>query len=324
MLFKLLVGSVLLGIIPRVADALPISISTTSGTMLGEVKEFVYDNGYTVSELDWPLLPAFYVGAKIDIGAKSGFLSSVELQLGIPSNAGSMTDSDFLNGDGVKTDFSQSDGDLQSSILLTAQAGWGLPFDIPGGGTATFEPYLSFEFLQIQWTAQNGYLQYPPETSPPYTPWSPSTPQTPIYGTAIIYTQDYLIPAMGIKGSFPLTGSLKMTASFAFSPFLWCFDKDSHLFRQLDFYDTMSGGLFIEPRLSATYALSSKLAVTLDVLYRHMEQLVGNSYAVGTGASGYTPVSELAPGEQTATTSNGGGVSFDAVNITLSFDVGLQ
>jgi hypothetical protein len=45
--------------------------------MLGEVKEFVYNSGYTVSELDWPLLPAFYAGLTLDLGAKSGFLASV-------------------------------------------------------------------------------------------------------------------------------------------------------------------------------------------------------------------------------------------------------
>jgi len=63
--------------------------------------------------------------------------------------------------------------------------------------------------------------------------------------------------------------------------------------------------------------------VTLDILYRHMEQLIGDSYGVGTGASGYVLPSELAPGQQSATTQNAAGAAFDAVNITLSLDLGL-
>ena len=71
----LLVACEVLGavIFPLAAHAIPISVSTTSGVMLGWVKEFVYQGSYTVSELDWPLFPAFYAGATLDVGAKSGF-----------------------------------------------------------------------------------------------------------------------------------------------------------------------------------------------------------------------------------------------------------
>ena len=308
---------------PWNAGALPVSVSATSGVMLGGAKELVLDNGYTLSELDWPLLPAFSAGIAIDLGADSGFLASVALQLGFPAFAGTMTDSDFLNGDGVKTHFSAADGDMESAVLATGQAGWGIPFEIPGGSTGMFEPFLEFELIRLEWTAQNGYLQYPPETSPPFTPWSPSTPQTPVYGTGIIYTQTYLIPAAGLKVAFPLTDSLSMTAAFLFSPYLWCLDKDSHLFRQIDFYSTMHGGILIEPRLSATCRISGQTAVTLDVLYRHITQLVGDSYEVGTGASGYSPPSQLSPGQQSATFTNGAGASLDVVNVSVSLKVGL-
>ncbi|MGA2766324.1 MAG: omptin family outer membrane protease [Spirochaetia bacterium] len=310
-------------VFPGAAYPLPISLSTTSGVMLGGVKELVLSSGYTVSELDWPLLPAFYAGLNLDVGETAGFLASVELQVGIPSYVGTMTDSDFLNGDGVKTHFSQADGDLENAVLLSAQAGWGIPFDLPGGGTGTFEPFAAFEFIRFEWTAQNGYLQYPPETSPPFTPWSPSTPKTPVYGTGIIYSQNYLIPALGVKGAFSLTKALSMSASFILSPYLWCFDKDSHLFRQLDFYSSMHSGLLLEPRLSASYRFSPATAISLDVVYRHIAQLIGDTYEVGTGASGYTQISQLAPGQQSVTFTNGAGASLDVLNVTVSVDLGL-
>jgi len=305
------------------AQGFPVTLTATSGTMLGWAKEFVYSSGYTESELDWPLLPAFSAGLTVTLGDKAGFLGSVALEAGIPMRVGTMTDSDYLNGDGVKTHFSESDGVLESALLVNVQAGWGFQFEVWGAQTGSFEPFLGFEFIRMEWTAQNGYLQYPPETSPPYTPWSPSTPQTPVYGTGIVYTQNYAIPTAGLKLSLPIVKALTVAASFTFSPYLWCWDKDSHLLRQLDFYSSMHSGILLEPQLQATYAITDKASVTLDVLYRHISSLIGDTYIVGTGAVGYSTIGELAPGQQSITYTNSAGASFDVVDISLGFSVGL-
>jgi len=312
--FLVACGMLAAAALPRAAQAIPVSLSATSGVLLGGAKEFAYQTGYMLSELDWPILPAVYAGVKVDLGATSGFLASAELKLGIPTPAGTMTDSDFLNGDGVKTHYSQSDGYMESVVLVSAQAGWGIPFWIPGVGTASFEPLFSFEYIRLSWTAQNGYLQYPPQTAPPYTPWSPSTPKVPIYGTGIMYTQNYVIPALGVKASVPILDSLSVSASFLFSPFVWCSDKDSHYFRQLDFYGTMSNGLFLQPELWVTYKISAAAAVTLDVLYRHIAQLTGDLTQVTTGTTN---------GGQSTIFPNGTGASLDAVEVSLTFTVGL-
>ena len=129
-----------------------------------------------------------------------------------------------------------------------------------------------------------------------------------------MYTQNYLIPAIGVKGSIFLD-AFSVSASVTFSPYLWCFDRDSHYFRQLDFYTTMHNGILFEPRLSATYRISGATAVTLDVLYRHVSSLIGDVTVIATGA--YTG------GQQSATYPNGGGASMDIVDITLTFTVGL-
>jgi len=305
------------------AQGLPVSVTTTTGTLLGWAKEFVYASGYIESELDWPLLPAFSAGLTLTLGDTSGFIASAELQMGIPTRTGTMTDSDFLNGDGVKTHFSESDGVLESALLVNIQAGWAFQFHVWGRGTVSLEPFLGFEYIRMEWTAQNGYLQYPPETSPPYTPWSPSTPQTPVYGTGIIYTQNYAIPTLGLKLLLPVTKAFTIDASFTFSPYLWCWDKDSHLLRQLDFYSSMHSGILLEPRLQAAYNVTDHASITLDVLYRHIASLIGDTYIVGTGAVGYTAIGQLAPGQESITYTNSAGASLDAVSISLGFRLTL-
>jgi outer membrane protease len=304
----------------RAAGAQELSLTTSSstGVILGVAREFVYSGSYVVSELDWPLLPAVFIGMKLDMTTQAGFIASLEAQAAVPTPSGTMTDSDFLNGDGVKTHYSQSDSTLTGAIILAAQAGWGLP--LPAGQPLTlFAPFLQFEFMHFSWAASNGYLQYPPQTSAPYTPWSPSTTKVPIYGTGILYTQNYFIPALGLKGTIQALDTLTVDFSLAFSPYMWCFDVDEHLFRFLKFYDYLHGGIMIEPRLSATLAITPRATLSLDVLYRHISGLVGDTVEVGTGATGYTPTpasGDPGPGQQ-VTFLNSAGASLDAVTISI-------
>lgn len=299
---------------PAFGQDFTLTTGTSTGVILGMSKELVYDAGYKVSELDWPLLPAVYLGAVVDLTTKVGFLASIELQTAIPGRNGTMTDSDFLNGDGVKTHYSQSDSYMERVIIVTAQAGWAIP--LPSGGAVTqLAPFLGFEYMQFKWSARDGYLQYPPpsETAPPYTPWSLSTLKTPIYGTGIIYTQNYYIPMVGMKGTARLRDNLTMSLSLAFSPYVWCSDLDEHIFRSLDFYDNLRGGWMLEPWVSLTYRITPQATVTLDARYRHIANLLGDTYIVVTGTSG----------GQSPLFANSAGASFDAVNVSLTLSYTL-
>jgi hypothetical protein len=115
--------------------------------------------------------------------------------------------------------------------------------------------------------------------------------------------------------------SLTIDASIAISPYLWCFDTDEHMFRMTKFYDDLRGGFMFEPRLSTTLRVTPAAALTLDALYRHISGLVGDTWAVGTGATGFPTVSQFPPGSQSSTSVNGAGASLDAViiSVNLSF-----
>ncbi len=308
------------------AGAQPVSltVSTTSSVFLGGVTEVVLDQGYKVSELDWPLLPVITIGTTLDLTTEAGFRAVLVVQKGFPMYDGTMTDSDFLNGDGVKTHFSQSNSFSEGITVLDVRLGWSFGLGAEGERRSSLFPFLSFQYLQLKWSARDGYLQYPPETSAPFTPWSPSEPQVPIYGIGITYEQDYYIPAVGLEASFPLASTLRLTASFAISPYLWLNDIDDHIFRLLLFYTNMKAGFFLEPRVALAWQVTPKVGLSLDALYRHISQVVGDSYAVAQGASGFTSSpSGLMPGQQTLPVTNGGGATLDAVSIVLSVNLSL-
>ncbi|MGA2976164.1 MAG: omptin family outer membrane protease [Spirochaetia bacterium] len=283
------------------SQSLVLTASTETGVILGGARELVYDgNGHTMSELNWPLLPVTCLGAKIDLSTRAGFLASGELQVGLAGPDGTMTDSDW-DGNGAQTGYSQANSILERAITAEAQLGWALP--VRGlGPVSLLAPFAGFECLLFKWSAQNGYLQYPPTAAP-----------TPVFGTSVSYLQSFYIPEGGVKAEIRLLPNLTVAFSFAFSPYLWFSDVDEHTFRFLEFFDAMQGGYLLQPRLSVAYRITPKATFALDALYRHVAGLIGNSTAIETGATG----------TQYPTITNGAGASLDAVHIQLVLGLSL-
>jgi outer membrane protease len=308
------------------AEDIILTASTGTGILYGIAKEFVYDtsnyNGqsYTQSELDWDLHALLMTKAALNMRTPAGFVASLDVQLGIPWKTGLITDSDWLNysynGDPTKTNFSQHDCYTERAVLLDAKAGW----EFPVASWVTLEPFLAFGFMDFKWTARDGYLQYPPgyiagSATKPYPDYSTDV-VVPVSGTGIIYQQTYYIPAVGLSAKIH-SGSLSGAISYAISPLVFCNDVDNHEFGApgSDYYDTMSNGLLLEPKISLEWQIG-RSRLSLDVAYRHIAGLIGNTTRVYNGV-GYPP------GQVAATYVNGAGASYDVVGASISFDWAL-
>jgi outer membrane protease len=301
------------------AQGIELTASTGTGILYGVAKEFVYgvhnNQQYTQSELDWDIKPLLIARAALSMRTGSGFAASVSVQLGVPSKTGSISDSDWLNiaynGDTTKTNYSLQDSYTERAILVDARAGW--EQRLPNG--ATFEPFLSFGFMDFKWTARDGYLQYPPNyiagsATLPYPDYSTDV-VVPISGTGIIYEQTYYIPAAGVEARFrsrDIGGSI----SFSVSPFVFCNDVDNHILGGYDYYDTMSNGFLLEQKISLGWRIGSS-RLSLDVSYRHIGGLRGNTTLVHNGI-GYPP------GQVASTYTNSAGASYDVLGASLTFD----
>jgi outer membrane protease len=196
---------------------------TTTGLVYGMVKEIALDAGYKISELDWALQPILTAGWTLELRTGMGLGGSIEVSSGIPGESGFMTDYDFLNNDGIVTHLSRHTSYTESAIFARLQAGWALG----SGNTFAIEPYLELGYMRFKWTARDGYLQYPPEPGPPFTPWSTTTPQIPASGTVIAYEQTYLYPALGVAASVRFLGIVDAMVSLSFSPLVTSRDLDN-------------------------------------------------------------------------------------------------
>jgi plasminogen activator len=317
-------------------DAVPaftLSTTTSVGLLDGMAYEEVYNQAvstnYKNSELTWPFEPLFYVGAGLSLDTRSGFFATLDLREGLDGKTGSMTDSDFLNGDGVKTNFSQSDCYTERAILLDLKVG----YDYPLGSGFKIGFYGGFSYMDFKWSARDGYYQYPTSGSGyyigsngvvqdpnPYNPWSPGETKTPLYGIGILYEQAYLTGSLGLRASYRVLDRLTLAASFSFSPLTYCYTEDNHVFRTVDFYSTLSGGIMLEPGISAEYAIKPGASLKLAVSYRTIYNLIGDITQVDQGTTSTSSGGNYYAGpDSTSTGTNGSGASISMLDASLVF-----
>ncbi|HUZ18634.1 MAG TPA: omptin family outer membrane protease [Spirochaetia bacterium] len=270
---------------PAAGSARPtLSVDAVAGALYGSAQEFVYANGYVLSELVWPLQPLFFAGSNATVSWPHGLVLGVSVRLGIPASVGSMTDSDYLNlfdssgaffpANTARTNLSVHDGFLNGSTTADAKIGW----RVSEGLRASFQIYGGFKYMDYRWQANNGYRQYPPEWSqwgsnpfpPPgslYTPWSASEPKTAVPGMVAIYEQTYTIPLAGIAFGYQLSTVFSLSGSVSFSPLASLNDIDQHLLRQLVFYDSVDSCLYVEPEVDITARVSDHFLIALGLTY---------------------------------------------------------
>jgi outer membrane protease len=199
-------------------------------------------------------------------------------------------------------------------VTLDARAGWTFRL----AGRWLLEPFLAFGLMQYKWTARDGYLQYP-GGAPPYPPWDPAWAKVPVSGTAIIYQQTWWIPAVGLAAAKSLGERFDARLSFAFSPAVFCNDLDNHVMKagfgsayDTDYYDYLRWGLLLEPSLALGWRLNRQGRLELQVSYRTVFGLLGDTEVVDAGPG-------LPPGQVSATYPDGAGATYNALDVSLAF-----
>lgn len=313
--------------------AITLSTGARFGAFYGLAHEFVYNQAlspnYENSELVWALEPMFFSGAALSLDTNLGLFATLDVRQGFAGKAGTMTDSDFLNGDGVRTHFSQSDSDAERANIVDLKAGWDFYRERP----LKIGFFGEFSYMDFKWSAQDGYLQYPttgapygmsPFTPGTYTPWSPGETKTPIYGTGILYEATWVGFALGVRSRYQFLDGFSVDASFAFTPILSCYTEDNHVLRQLDFYSTLSGGFMIEPRVAVEYVPFTGGVLRLEIGYRYTWGMKGDLTEVSTGTTTVTNGFPYYAGPDSSFTGTGdSGASLSVLDASLGLSISL-
>lgn len=254
------------------------NVTTDVGIKSSCVDEFVYEDGERISLLEWgvPVMP--YVGFGVEI-LLWNFILDAEHESAVPIKNGGMKDYDFLTGaSGVVSHFSSHDLYVDKDFSVDARLGW----LIQGENWWRIIPFAGFAFQNRKYSAHDGYLQYPVADG---SVWSGTEEKTVLSGTVISYEQAIWFPFVGIALTAQAGDKIELGTSAIFYPYVYAHTLDNHFLRQMQFYDTMSGGNGGEVELWLKVSAERyDIGVKVSFSYEYIE-CEGDTSSAGIGIS---------------------------------------
>lgn len=259
-------------------------LGLNGGVQAGNAHEYVFakQGTYTLSDLDWPLMPSWSWGLIVRLESDQGFTVALEARSGIPVRTGTITDKDFLNYDGNLTHVSSHDAWLEEGSMADLGLGWKIRLS----SAWSLKPELGFRFDSFQWSAQNGYLQYPPQGSAPYSVWTTDREKIPFYGKGITYLQYWYLPYLALVLAWEPAEYTELRLRMKYGPYIIANTIDNHFVRDLAFYDYLYGGVYLAPSFNFTWQAPGALGLDLGLSWQGAWSEPGTSYALEVGSGG--------------------------------------
>jgi len=245
------------------------------GFAYGQAKEYVYPapgetGNELLSELLWDMKPVFFYGlqaefGRIDLNKAPGGFSSISFKAGIPADSGNMEDRDwFYPSNNEVTRYSCHTNKTAVFIQLDAAAG----VSIPVNSFLYLKIFLGGSWMRFSFTGRDGYGIYN-DVDPKEQNFTGKK--------AISYSQDWLIPMLGLSAGTNILYPFSFEILFKASPYSYCSATDNHYLRRTVFRDFTEWGGFFEPSLKASYS-AKMIDFSFELSYRYIGKTEGRSY----------------------------------------------
>ena len=219
------------------SGGLEIGFLFEAGVRTGITQELVYEGETRISQLDWIDRVAPIVGFTGQVVARN-FFSRLGVSFAVPIRSGEMENFDFLIADSTAAShYSWHEIYLDKDFTVGIEGGYEFRL-----GNFHVTPSLGFRYHNRKWTASGGFLQYPV-----IGPWTGDEPMVGLHGPVISYEQAIWFPfaalELGFNHVFPRGSRIRLAASGNIYPHVWVEASDIHFLRNIQFYDSMSGGI---------------------------------------------------------------------------------
>jgi outer membrane protease len=287
-----------------------LSVSTGAGVLLGRVKEIVYrdsEGDDYLSTLLWDVKPMVYLGSALSFSrtdplAALGVGADLSVKFGLPLKSGSIEDRDWMNSNpDVLTHYSTHAAFLRGGGAFPILLDFSGEITFPVASRFVIKSLLSFSFMRFSWEGRDGYKKYMSDF------WIPM--DTP--GTGITYDQNWFIFSPGLGVFWPFHRSLSVDFSFFISPLIYVKALDTHVYTQVQYFDKMHWGLYMEPSLELTFSPTAALSLVLHGTWRSV-----------TGARGDTSAARIGS-NSSAKTADRAGAAYSAFDVGLSLKITL-
>lgn len=243
---------------------LKLSFSTGFHLEGGRVLEEVYENQIIKSRLNWQIPPTVRLPFTLELDVYHGFFLEAKGSFMLTSPEGLIFNTDYLNGNGTKTHYSQHVSTLHENSSLNVTAGMHIEFS-PFLG---LKPYIGIQYHRYHWNARDGYLQYPPVNSAPYPDWSDTLAISYVEGEVLEYQLNLYEFLLGVGLTIKPYNGLEIIPAVTLSPLVHAAAVDDHVKRRLRFYDTISNAILVEPALTARLLVDDRTFLQLTMNYR--------------------------------------------------------
>ena len=273
------------------------TVAIQSGVLNAISKEYVFSNGYKISELDWEIQPMYFLGFSFNMQFFKKFFLNAGTWRGLNQDIGYMQDYDYDNT-GKLTNYSKHDCVLQKSVNYDLNMGYNYKifkdFSIAG--------LLGFNYKNFKMSAKNGYYQYPP-----------GSVKKLFFGTGVSNEQTFNIPYLGV-GSTGLLYDLIIVQLFAmYSKLVYVDEIDYHYRRQIDIYTSMKYGQYIAGIFSLGWKISKNTSIVVMLNYTKFIMQKGDSHYI-----------DLSSGERSPKAQNTGNISYSSYVFILSLEQSLR
>jgi outer membrane protease len=252
-----------------------------AGVLLGQAEEIVYKNNGDdyLSQLLWDLKPMVYLGSALSFSrtdplAGLGAEANLSVKFGLPLVSGSIEDRDWMNDNPDETHYSKHDAYLRGGAAFPVLLDFSGGITIPVASRVAIKALGSFSFMRFSWEARDGYKKYESDDFPVATP-----------GTGITYDQHWFIFSPGLGVFWPFHRSLSVGFSFFISPLIYVKALDTHVHTNVQFFDKMRWGVYMEPSLELTFSPNDYLSLVLHGNWRSITGARGDTTKVTIGTN---------------------------------------
>ena len=310
-------------------STLHLTVEPLFGIRYGQMGEhlFYQDRGEykKLSYLEWEEKPLWYGGGKLSANYRR-ISGTLILTGAIPGRTGSMYDSDWVNLNDMKTDYSISENSVNSDI----HTGVEVSYTFNPSGQTTIVPFTGFDFEYISFSAKNGHGWYADEdtineynqkygyplVNQSYSYDSSQAvyfPEGSLYG--VDYTRFTYTLWLGCTVSFTPIDRLTLYVCPAFSPYMWV--------QAVDHHHGQDGGTYYMDQTNEWLA-AVKATITAEYRINHIYSLVLScSGGKSSIIRGYTYTSASENSGYSRLENYEGGTSYQYVDASLGLLIHL-